>query len=126
MKPSPPSFPLLIGYAIPKEPVVKGETFYSIKLVLPSTISATGQFFLSTKPDQVTPVVVDDEFVITLGGNELFTKRFSSNCQPVQEETVELPRTLLEQLVGKTSTFSYRDVCGNFVKASTIWLIWRS
>ena len=124
VKPAPTVFPIQIGEAIAIEPTMPGVTFYTATIAMPSNIPATGQFFLSAQPDQISPIWVDDELVISLNNNELFTKLFSPSCQPVQAESVEVPRTIIEQLAGESPTITYRDVCGNNVGASAVWLIW--
>ena len=124
VKPAPDSFPIQIGEAIAIAPTIPGVTFYTATVVMPSNIPTTGQFFLSAQPDQISPIWVDDELVISLNNNELFTKLFSPNCQPVQAESVAMPREVVAQLAGNSPTFIYRDACGNNVGASTVWLIW--
>ena len=124
LKPEPPSFPIQIGEIIPAEPTDQGAVFYTTMIAMPTNIPATGNFFLSSQPDSLSPILVDDELVLSLNGDELFTHNFSPSCQPLQEETVALPRNIVEQLEGESVTVSYRDICGNEVKASAIWLIW--
>lgn len=124
LKPAPLSFPIQIGGIIPTVPTDQGAVFYTTTIAMPETIPATGKFFLSSQPDSLSAILVDDELVLSLNGNELFTHNFSPDCQPLQEEIVSLPRNIVDQLNGESVTFSYRDTCGNEVQASAVWLIW--
>ena len=125
IKPAPiQPFFVFIGDEIPSRSAIEGERFYSTTIDFASNIPATGKFYLSTRENMLTPVKVDDKIVISLDGNELFSKQFSTNCQPVQSQIVEIPRNVVEQMAGELATVSYYDVCGSSVEASTIWLIW--
>ena len=118
-----PDFPLFIGEAIASRPVtVSGEVFFSTTLNIPPTLSETGLFFLSSDQDQLTEIVVDDEFAILLDGEEVFVYTFSSVGHPPQSMIVEIPRSVMEPLAGQAITVVYRDVFSHAVSASAIWL----
>jgi len=121
----PATFPLYIGDAIPMRPVVRpGEVFYAPSVQVPATLPPTGHFYLSSRGDAVAEVIVDDELAIRLNGADVFTLRFSSSAHAPEPAVVEVPRITMEQLAGQTVTAEYRDVYGDVVRASTMWLIW--
>ncbi len=124
MLPNAQTFPIFIGDPIPIQATIQGAIFYTATIAIASNIPTTGQFFLSSQPNQISPIVVDDELAIMLNGNELFVKLFSSAGQLVQPEIVELPRPIAEQMAGQTVAIIYRDVYGYSVSASSVWLIW--
>ncbi len=66
---------------------------------------------------------MDDELVILSGGVEVYSYNFSSSGSPTPA-ILEAPRSMMEQLAGKTITIEYRDVYGSVVEASDMWLIW--
>ena len=49
---------------------------------------------------------------------------FSSADTSPEPAVVEVPRAVMEGLVGQTATVEYRDVYGDVVEASAVWLIW--
>jgi uncharacterized repeat protein (TIGR01451 family) len=121
----PPTFPLFIGDAIPVRSVAfQGETFYSTTIQIPARLPPAGSFYLSSEPDQVSPVLVDDDLVILLNDIEHFTYHFSAGGRPPQPAIVEVPRETMEPLAGQTVIVQYRDVYGDVVEASPMWLIW--
>ncbi|MCB0167505.1 MAG: hypothetical protein KDI79_24970 [Anaerolineae bacterium] len=121
----PPGFPLFIGPAIPSRPVAfQGEVFYTTSVQIPSTLPMSGKFYFSSKPDQVSPVVVDDDLVVQQNGLNRFIYHFSPGGRPVQSAIVEVPRATIEQMAGQTVIVKYRDVYAGVVYASEIWLIW--
>jgi len=116
-------FPIFIGELITARPVtIQGEVFYSTTVDMPETIPGTGQFFLSAHPEQLNPVVVDDEFVILLNGNEVFVYTFSELGGSPQWAIVEVPRSVMIALAGQKVVINYRDIFGRSVSASQIWL----
>ncbi len=117
-------FPIKIGDSISPEPAKQGEIFYSNTISIPKNIPNTGRFFLSSQANQISPITVDDRFAISLNGTELFTYDFSPSCEPVQSAIVEVPRNVVTQITNQSVKFIYRDICGEWVAASTMWLIW--
>jgi hypothetical protein len=69
-------------------------------------------------------VLVDDGLGVLLDGGEAFTYRFSSVDTSPERAIVEVPRAVMEGLVGRTATAKYRDVYGDVVEASAMRLIW--
>jgi hypothetical protein len=121
---SPPVFALYIGDAISKRPVsYNGEIFYNTAVKVPTPLPSGGHFYLSSGPTAPTEVVVDDKIVLLVGGGEVFSYNFSTSGSP-QVAIVEIPRSVMEQLAGRTVPVEYRDVYGAFVEASEMWLIW--
>jgi ligand-binding sensor domain-containing protein len=122
----PVTFPVHVGGAIPVRAVAyQGEVFYTASVRMPDAWPSGGHFYFSSQPDAVTEVVVDDELAVLLGGAELFTYRFSSAGTSPEPAIVEVPRAVLAGLAGRTVTVEYRDVYGDVVEASAMWLIWR-
>jgi hypothetical protein len=118
------TFPLHIGDTIPaRSAAYQGETFYSTTLQIPSELPASGHFYLSSQPDTVAEVVVDDKLAIVLANDDIFVFNFSTSGYP-EPAIVEIPRAVMEQMSGQTATVEYRDVYGSLVGASAIWLIW--
>jgi uncharacterized repeat protein (TIGR01451 family) len=118
------TFPLHVGPAIPVRPVAyQGELFYTTSLRIPGELPPGGRFYFSSQRDAVAQALVDDELVLLLGGTERFSYLFAT-VGPPQPAVVELPRAVLETLLGQTVTLEYRDVYGVVVEASEMWLIW--
>jgi hypothetical protein len=60
-------FPVHIGNPIPTRPVAhQGEIFYNKAVRIPNQLPVGGHFYFSTRPDVVTPVLVDDEIAVLL------------------------------------------------------------
>jgi hypothetical protein len=117
-------FPVHIGNAIPTRPVThQGEIFYNKAVLIPDQLPGGGHFYFSTRPDIVTPVLVDDEMAVLLNGAEIFTYNFSSSGSP-KSAILEVPRATMEPLAGQIVTIQYRDIYDVAVKASEMWLIW--
>jgi hypothetical protein len=120
-----PDFPILINKAIAPRPVVmQGEVFFTTTIMIPTDLPATGQFFLSSQPNQLSAISVDDELVLLHDGSEVFTKRFSTDGQTIYPEIVELPRALLTSLAGESITVLYHDVFSENVSATAVWLLY--
>jgi hypothetical protein len=121
----PVAFPVHIGDAIPVRGVAhQGEVFYTTAVRMPDALPSGGRFYFSSQRDAVAEVLVDDELSVLLDGVEVFTYRFSSAGTLPEPAVVEVPRTTMERLVGRTATVEYRDVYGVVVEASAVWLIW--
>jgi CSLREA domain-containing protein len=120
----PVTFPLHIGDAIAERAVAyQGEVFYTTSVQIPGQLPPGGHFYFSSQRDAATAALVDDELAVLLDGAEVFAYDFSTSGTPVPA-IVEVPRTTMEQLVGRTVTIEYRDVYGSVVEASAMWLIW--
>jgi uncharacterized repeat protein (TIGR01451 family) len=120
----PQTFPIYVGDRIAERGVThQGEVFYTILLHLPAELPAGGRFYFSSKPDVVAPTLVDDMLAVMLDGIDVFSYDFSTSGDP-QSAVVEVPRTTVEQLAGRTVGVEYRDVYGYIVEASPMWLIW--
>jgi uncharacterized repeat protein (TIGR01451 family) len=117
-------FPLHIGDTISaRQANYTGEVFYTASLHIPTILPSSGHFYLSSRPDTVAEVLVDDEIAILSEGIEILTYDFSTSGLP-QPAIIEIPRPTMEQLAGQTITVEYRDVYGSIVQASAMWLIW--
>jgi len=116
--------PIFIGDVIPVRDVqTVHETFYSTTIQIPQNLPPTGNFYLSTKPNVISLVLVDDEIIIKVNGSIVYTHDFSAGGLP-QSATLIVPRPLMEQMSGQTASVEYRDVYGDVVTASEMWLIW--
>jgi hypothetical protein len=122
---SPPVFSLYIGDAIATRPVsYTGEIFYTTAIQVPTPLPSGGHFYLSSNPTTLTEVLVDDKIVLLLGGEEVFSRNFSTSGSP-QAAIVEIPRSVMGQLAGQTVPVQYRDVYGELIEASEMWIIWQ-
>jgi CSLREA domain-containing protein len=92
--------------------------------LLPDIISNVVFICFSSQRDAVAAVLVDDELAVLLDETDVFTYDFSTSSLP-EPAIIEMPRTTVEGLAGRTVTIEYRDVYGIVVEASTMWLIWR-
>jgi hypothetical protein len=120
----PATFPVFIGDAIPdRSAAYQGEVFYSAPVRIPDELSPGGRFYFSSQQDAVAEVIVDDALFVLLGGSEVWSHPFSSGNAPALA-IVEAPRSLLEELAGRTITVEYHDLYGSIVGASAMWLIW--
>lgn len=118
------TFPLYIGDAIPVRPVVhQGEVFYTTSVRIPDELPSGGRFYFSSQRNTVAKALVDDELVVLLGVDRMFSYDFSTSGRPVPA-IIEVPRATMEQLAGQTVTIEYRDLYAVVVEASTMWLIW--
>ncbi len=116
--------PISIGNEIPQRPVQSPrEVFYSTTIFVPKEIPMTGDFYLSSQPDILSAVLVDDEIVMKIDDSIVFTHDFSSSGHP-QPANLSVPRVTMEAMAGKTITVEYLDVYSSFVEASEMWLIW--
>ncbi|MGD9099252.1 MAG: Calx-beta domain-containing protein [Anaerolineae bacterium] len=120
----PATFPVFIGDAIPdRSAAYQGEVFYSAPVRIPDELSPGGRFYFSSQQNAVDEVMVDDALFVSLGGSEVWSYPFSSGNAPAPA-IVEAPRSLLEELAGRTITVEYHDLYGSVVGASAMWLIW--
>ncbi len=121
----PETFPFQLGPEIaPRHVRSEDETFYSQSFRMPSNIPSTGRFFLSRSSSELRSVVVDDVFVLSAGGKEIFEYDFSEGFARPTRARVEIPRGIIEDLTGQTFTVIYRDRYGGLVSADEIWLVW--
>jgi len=119
------SFPIFVSNAIPGRPAdPRGETFFTTSMTVPDRLPEGGSFYLSSQPDAVTEIVIDDMLAVLFGGTEILRYDFSSGCAVLRRAIVEVPRIALEQLAGRTVEIQYRDVCGGYVRSDAVWLIW--
>jgi DNA-binding beta-propeller fold protein YncE len=110
--------------AVPGRRATLGETFYSAPLTLSvSALPSGGMFYLSSQPGAVQPVVVDDMVALVKGGSDLFSYDFSQSGVPTPA-AVQVPRSVVEQILAGGVTIEYRDLYGASVSASEVWLIW--
>ncbi|MBN1877926.1 MAG: hypothetical protein JXA33_27140 [Anaerolineae bacterium] len=125
---TPVTIPVQVGIEIPERDIAyQGEVFYSETLRLPEILPDTGTFYLSSQPDAVAPIMVDDELALVIGNTDVFTYRFSLDGLPPEPPVpavVEIPSTVMAQLAGQVVTLEYRDVYGAKVEATEIWWIW--
>ena len=81
--------------------VTRGEVFYTTPVQMPDELPAGGRFYFSSRRDAVAEVLVDDELGMLLDGGEVFTYRFSSEDGSPEPAVVEVPRAVMEGLVGQ-------------------------
>ncbi len=118
--------PILIGQLIPIGPVTTpGETYYLTSISIPAQIPTNGRYYLSASPSQVEPIVVDDELVMHINTTVHFSYQFSNPGDSVPTPAiVEVPLHIMQTFNGQTVFVSYRDIFGNSVGATEIWLMW--
>ncbi|MCP4358405.1 MAG: hypothetical protein GY796_10355, partial [Chloroflexi bacterium] len=124
---TPVDFPAIhIGDAIPGRPLnMVGEVFYTKTITIPAALPAGGHYYLSASDNITTAAVVDDALVILLNGTEAFMNDYTINNNIPIATLVELPQATMQGLAGQTIIIEYRDVHGQYVGASEMWLIWR-
>ncbi len=116
---------IFVSSAVPVDQVTKvGEVFYTRQIIIPPGLPSGGHFYLSSLPDKIGAVMVDDRLVILLDGVEIFRHDFSSPTSPPAPAVVEIPFSSAQQWAGRTVTIEYRDVYGSKVESTPIWLIW--
>ena len=116
--------PIFIGNAIPQRDVqAVREIFYSTAIQIPQELPSSGNFYLSAQSNTISPVLVDDEIIFKMNDSVIYTHDFSAGGIP-HSATLIIPRPLMEQVRGKEVTVEYRDVYGDIVTASEMWLIW--
>jgi hypothetical protein len=118
--------PITINYpAIPARSVsMVGEVFYSTTIFVGANLPTSGTFYLSSAADAPIAASVDDEVALLLNSTELFTHRYGQPALGVKPALVEIPRSVMEQIAGKTTNVIFRDVYGDKVSASVLYLIW--
>jgi hypothetical protein len=105
--------------AIPTHPVATaGETYYTTTIAIPAPLPAGGHFYLSSAPDSVQPILVDDELVVTVNGQE---RLVAFATYPL---VVEVQRAEITQWLGQNVVVSFRDKYGSVVGSTPVWLIW--
>jgi uncharacterized repeat protein (TIGR01451 family) len=102
----------------------RGETFYSTQLSLEDGVPHNGEFYFSNDPNQILPILVDDQLVLVRDDQELFSYTFSSTNTSPSPAIVEVPRQVVNTIAEGGVTLEYRDVYGSVVEASEVWLIW--
>lgn len=118
------TFPIFIGSAInPRPATSQNEIFFDRSIEIPNQLPTSGNFYFSAQAYQPVKVVVDDKVVVLLDGNEVFSHNFSQSGF-TEPSILPIPRSIMEQIAGKTIKVQYQDVYGSSVNASTIWLIW--
>ena len=124
----PVTIPAQVGLEIPvRDAAYPGEVFYTETIQLPANLRADGTYYLSSQPDTVAPIMVDDELALLVGDVEVFTYRFSADGNPPAppvSATVAIPTAVMAQLAGQTVTIEYRDIYGSLIEATAIWWIW--
>jgi hypothetical protein len=95
-----------------------GEVYYTTTITLSAPLPAGGRFYLSSSPDQVLPVTVDDELAVLVNGEEVYTRFLT------YPREVELSRTLLESWIGQPITVIFRDAYNAVIGSQPVWLIW--
>ena len=116
--------PIFIGNEIPSRDVnTVGEVFYETTIQIPTELPSTGEFYLSSQPNRLTPVLVDDAIALKLGESVLFSYDFSEG-DDVHYATISIPMDVVQAMKGNTITVEYYDIYGNYVSSSEMWLIW--
>ncbi len=111
--------------AIPVRPVTTiGEVFYTTTIDVQAALPTSGKFYLSAAANTPTAAKVDDEVAIILNGVTLFAYKYGKPGSGVQPALVEVPRAVMAQIAGKTVTIEFRDVYGDKVSATALYLIW--
>jgi choice-of-anchor C domain-containing protein len=115
-------FPIPINrVSIATRPVIKtGEIYYSMTLALPPSLPSGGHFYLSTAPDSLAAVKVDDEIVVILDGQDAYRQFLTYS------KIVEVPSAQIVRWADATSVrVEFRDRYGSVVGSQPVWLIWR-
>ncbi len=122
--PPPQPFPIWVSAGVAPRPIAsEGEIFYTANIHVPADLPPTGQFFFSAAADELNAISVDDELAVILNGEEVFVKRFSINGQTINPEIVPLPRQTMVLMAGQTVTVVFRDVFGDQVSATPVWIV---
>lgn len=105
--------------AIPSQPVTTpGATFYTTTLVLNTAIPEEGYFYFSSAPTSLQPVSVDDQIVLVHEGVEIYSEL------AIPPVILEVPRAVVETIAAGGVILEYRDMYGDQVGASPVWLVW--
>jgi uncharacterized repeat protein (TIGR01451 family) len=102
----------------------QGETFYTEILRLDSEPPLEGRFYFSSDPDQIRSILVDDQLALLQNGQEIFSHTFSKEATSPAPAIVEVPRQIVTAITEGNVTLEYRDVYGDIIEASEVWLIW--
>jgi hypothetical protein len=126
---APVSVPYLVGTPVPKRDVAyQGEVFYRTTFALPADLPTEGRYYLSSSPDSVAEIMVDDALaLVDANGEDAFYYLFSGDGDPPtspEPAIVEIPAATMAQLAGQTVTLEYRDVFAVIVEATEVWLIY--
>ncbi|HYF64120.1 MAG TPA: hypothetical protein VD886_14960, partial [Herpetosiphonaceae bacterium] len=112
------------GAAITAQPATgRGMIFWTATITLPAALPATGRYVLSSRPDGVSPALVDDGIVLSAGVTELFRYDYGAGGQP-QPQVVEIPLAALAPRAGQAITAQLQDLHGSLIAASAVYLIW--
>lgn len=122
--------------AIPLRPGTTGEIFFNAPIVLNrATLPAGGRFYFSSAAHQLEPMWVDDLIVVVKNGVDLFQYDFgappaggatitAAGILRITPLSVEVPRSVVEEMAAGGTTLEYRDFYGAVVGASAVWLLW--
>jgi hypothetical protein len=111
----------LSSTARPMLPIInRGEVWSSTTLVMPTL--SPGNYILSADPNQVQPILVDDELALLVGNQVVF--RYDFGASGVLVPTVlRMPPDVIARISGQNVTLRYADLYGAFYGASPIYLV---
>lgn len=124
VKMAPPFQPLLLSSGVAQQtPVLTGGVFFSTTVMLPPDAPNTGYYYLSTRPDAVTPTMVDDRVVFRVDGVNVFSHTYSRQDDRPYTHTVRIPAVVMDAAEGRQLTVELEDLYGGFIEATPLYLI---
>ncbi|ABX04457.1 VCBS repeat-containing protein [Herpetosiphon sp.] len=115
-----PIFPIVINaVAQPLIPITQqGQIYYTTTLTINTPLPTTGRFYLSSRPDAIAEVRVDDQMTVWADNAVLYERSLTT------PQVVEISRSELTSWLDQELTITFRDVAGSVYGNSAVWLIW--
>jgi hypothetical protein len=120
-------FPAIKPSKLPKGE--KGTVYFERRVCICPELPEGGRFYLSSQPDEVAPIKVDDALVVKSGGDVVIYHDFKDKVPGppyLKAASIEIPRkTMEEELAGQCVTVQLKDVYGVwYASFQDIYLIW--
>ncbi|MEM8859195.1 MAG: choice-of-anchor Q domain-containing protein, partial [Chloroflexota bacterium] len=114
----------LVEGAIPAKPVtIIGEIFYTATVEFPASLDS-GTVYLSSDQSELSPIIVDNVIQLIVGTTIVFEHDFTKTGVTTAE-VIELPQSVVDQLLGESVTVVLKDKYGGGVGSSPIYLVTR-
>ncbi|HYF62932.1 MAG TPA: hypothetical protein VD886_08985, partial [Herpetosiphonaceae bacterium] len=107
--------------AIAERPSTSNQIILSTKITLPNPLPGNCTFYLSARPDELVPAMVDNTVRFSLGTTKIFEYAYDGPSRP-QPRLVAIPRNTFAQAAGKTITVEFVDT-GVMLSATPMYLV---
>ena len=106
----------------PRPVTAQGEISLTRSISIP-VLDDTGVYVLSSDPQAIQPVSVDDRLDLLVDGRVIFSHDFSMTGS-VQSAVLYIPADVVQQMSGRVVTLQLRDVYAVSAGATPIYLLY--